>query len=287
MEAAEASRRKQEELSGWATYERCACTQMKRFEPEDAGSSAWQLVLHLDDPKGISYTGPQKHDPWAARRTWPIGPDDFDAMVSLQGFADEADLPLVQGLFRKMRNRQLGGSKALKFDNRMPAPTPEDARRLGRCINAAVNVERISLADVGMSDAASVMLFSQLGHGSLEKLTKLTLFNNSIADDGCRALARAAIDGAMPELKQLYLGSNLINDRGARALTDAIANEGAFPALEVLCLGQNSFSDEARAEIAQACSTRGIRALKDRIGEEPLWTDPSDLPSRHTGAGRA
>lgn len=253
---------------GWTTYERCASTQLRRFTADKAGALPWKLCLDLDNPKGIGFIGSDRHDPWRAERTWPIGPDDFDALVANQDFSEPADVRVVQNLFRKMRMRQLGGAKRLQFAG-MPPPSELDASRLGRCLSACVNCERIGLADVGMGDLASVRLFSSLGHGSLEKLTNLTLFNNAIGDEGCKALARAALDGAMQQLAFLSLGSNLINDVGVRALASAL-NEGALPALETLCLGGNAFCDAAREDICQACKNRGILCKKDRFGDALL-----------------
>ena len=201
-------------------------------------------------------------------------------MIRTQAFPDEGDVAVVQNLFRKLRVRQLGGAKRLKFDSTMPPPSVEDGRRLGHCLNACVNCEKLGLADVGMGDEAAKMLFSALGHGSLEKLTELTLFNNSIGDDGCAALARSAVDGAMPKLTHLGLASNLIKERGARALAAAIA-DGALPSLEELSIGDNAFSDAARAEISAVCAARGIRARKDRKRDQALWDEtPIERRSR-------
>ena len=256
--------------SGWSSYERVASTQLKRFDLE--GGASWRLVLDISDPKGKSYTGPEKFDPWAATRGWPIGPEEFDAMIRTQAFPDEADVAVVQNLFRKLRVRQLGGAKRLKFDSTMPPPSVEDGRRFGHCLNICVNCEKLGLADVGMSDEAAKQLFSALGHGSLEKLTALTLFNNSIADEGCVAFARAATDGAMPKLASLSLASNLIKERGARTLALALA-DGHLPSLEELSIGDNAFSDASRAELSEVCAARGIRAKKDRNSDKPLWDD--------------
>jgi hypothetical protein len=268
---------------GWTTFERCASTQLKRFdmgEDGDGGALPWKLVLDIDSPKGSGFAGPEKHDPWMASHSWPIGPEDFDALVRGQDFPTPSDRELVLALFRRMRVRQLGGAKRLKFA-RMPPPSEQDAERLGRCLNTCLNCEKIGLADVAMSDAACVKVFSALGHGSLEKLTKLTLFNNAIADAGCKALARAAANGAMKRLAFLSLSTNLINDVGVLALAAAL-RDGALPELETLCIGYNAFSDAAREVICQTCKERNIICKKDRFGEALL----EDRVGTERGTGR-
>ena len=77
--------------SGWTTYERCS-----------AEHAEWKLVLDLG-AEGDS----------AEARNWPVGPDNFDAMIKSKTFTNGSDKDAVKALFRKMSINQLGGIEKL------------------------------------------------------------------------------------------------------------------------------------------------------------------------------
>ena len=80
--------------SGWTTYERCSAEQIKKFYLHHA---KWKLVLDL----GVASEQQQQ-------RGWPVGPDDFDALVEGKKFTNGSDLGAVKALYRKMSIGQLG-----------------------------------------------------------------------------------------------------------------------------------------------------------------------------------
>eukprot|EP00966_Prymnesium_polylepis_P322365 7378629-Prymnesium_polylepis.1 len=106
------------EESGWTTYKGCSAEQIKKVYLFDA---KWNLVLDLG-------TGAAEAKA-ARRRCWPVGPDDFEALIETKKFTNGADKGAVTSLYRKMSVNQLGGIEELDFDG-MPAPSEDDLRGL-------------------------------------------------------------------------------------------------------------------------------------------------------------
>jgi len=71
----------------------------------------WNLVLDL---------GTGTTEAKAAGRRWPVGPDDFEALIETKKFTNGADKGAVTSLYRKMSVNQLGSIEELDFDG-MPA----------------------------------------------------------------------------------------------------------------------------------------------------------------------
>ena len=142
--------------SGWTTYERCSAEQIKKFYLFEA---KWKLVLDL----GVSGEDAEK------ARNWPIGPDDFDALIENKTFTNGSDKEAVKTLFRKMSVNQLGGIKELTLHQMKPLSI-EDARRLGGCLNMCSNLKNLGLGGAGISDDACREMFS-LSNGALDHLT--------------------------------------------------------------------------------------------------------------------
>ena len=186
--------------SGWTTYERCSAEQIKKFYLFDA---KWKLVLDL----GVASSAGQQ------RRAWPVGPDDFDALVEGKVFTNGSDLDAVKALYRKMSIGQLGSIKMLDFDG-MPKMSVAEGRRLGGCLALCGRLEKLDLARAGISDEACEAIFASLGSGALDNLNKLVLSGNQIGDAGLSALAKAATPGpsgkgALDHLKVCWLPTAL------------------------------------------------------------------------------
>ena len=177
--------------SGWTTYERCSAEQIKKVYLFEA---KWKLVLDLGAENAEK------------ARNWPIGPEDFDQMIGQKHFTNGADTKVVKELFRKMSNAQLGSIKVLDFTG-IAAPTTQDARRLGGCLNLCKNLETLDLTSVAFGDDACKEAFSMLSKGALAALETLDLRGNAIGDDGMSALAKAIkptaenASGALDNLK--------------------------------------------------------------------------------------
>eukprot|EP00966_Prymnesium_polylepis_P156374 3612703-Prymnesium_polylepis.2 len=62
------------EESGWTTYERCSAEQIKKV---GLAAARWKLVLDV---------GAGGADGKAAGRRWPVGPDDFQALIETKQF---------------------------------------------------------------------------------------------------------------------------------------------------------------------------------------------------------
>ena len=137
--------------------ERCSAEQIKKFYLFHA---KWKLVLDL----GVASSAEQQ------RRAWPVGPDDFDALVEGKVFTNGSDLDAVKALYRKMSVGQLGSIKMLDFDG-MPEMSVEDGRRLGGCLALCGRLEKLDLQNAGISDEACEAIFASLGSGALDKLT--------------------------------------------------------------------------------------------------------------------
>ena len=65
--------------SGWTTYERCSAEQIKKFYLHNA---TWKLVLDLGAPEA-QFAG--------RKRSWPVGPEDFDVLIDTKQFTNGAD----------------------------------------------------------------------------------------------------------------------------------------------------------------------------------------------------
>ena len=141
--------------SGWTTYERHSAEQIKKVYLHEA---KWKLVLDL----GSEDAG--------KARNWPISPDDFDVLIETKIFTNGADQQAVKDLYRKMSVNQLGGIKMLDFTG-IAAPTTEDGRRLGGCLNLCHNLNNLDLSSVSMSDEACREMFAILSRGALDHLT--------------------------------------------------------------------------------------------------------------------
>jgi hypothetical protein len=156
-------------------------------------------------------------------------------------------------------------------------------------------VESLDYSSLGWGAAEAKAVAAVLAEGAAPKLRQLDLKNNSIGDEGARALA-----GALPSataLEGLHLGNNSIGDEGARALAgwlpsarallelslkgNSIGAAGACAlagallsamALTQLHLGNNSIGDEgARALVAALPSSRALETLfltDNSIGDE-------------------
>ena len=144
--------------SGWTTYERCSAEQIKKFYLFEA---RWKLVLDL---------GAESGEDVERARNWPIGPDDFDALIENKTFTNGSDKEAVKTLFRKMSVNQLGGIEELTLHKMKPLSI-EDARRLGGCLNMCSNLKNLGLADAGISDDACREMFSSVSNGALDHLT--------------------------------------------------------------------------------------------------------------------
>lgn len=247
--------------SGWTTYEKCSAEQIKKFYLMYA---KWKLVLDLGAGEGD-----------ATKRGWPIGPDDFDTMLTAKTFTNGADQDAVKTLFRKMSTNQLGGIKRLDFDG-MPAPSTIDARQLGGCLGLCVNLEGLDLRNVQMSAEAATALFSNLAKGALAQLQLLSLSENSIGDAGVTTLTSACANGALAQLKTLGLDNTRTGDAGVTALATVCAN-GALAQLRTLYLSFNKIGDAGLTALASACANGALAQLETlNLGYSPASQQSKD-----------
>ena len=172
----------------------------------------FKLVLDLGAAEGEE----------AAQRGWPIGPDDFDVMIEARSFTNGSDKKAVKTLYRTTSTNQLGGVTKLDFQ-KMAAPSVEEARRLGGCLNLCVNLKKLDLDRVGMSDEILQALLASLSEHALPKLESLLLHNNKIEDAGMRALESAIAGGAFPALRDIYVGYNPAGKEAQEAVEAALA----------------------------------------------------------------
>ena len=172
---------------------------------------SFKLVLDLGAAEGEE----------EAQRGWPVGPDDFDVMIEARSFTNGADKAAVKTLYRKTSTNQLGGVTQLDFDG-MAAPSVEEARRLGGCLNLCVNLQRLFLSWVGMSDESFRALLASLSEHALPKLETLFLHSNKIEDAGMRALESAIAGGAFPALGRIYVYDNPAGEEAQKAVEAAL-----------------------------------------------------------------
>ena len=187
--------------------------QIKKFKLVYAN---FKLVLDLGAAEGEE----------EAQRGWPIGPDDFDVMIESRSFTNGADNTAVKTLYRTTSTNQLGGVTKLDFYG-MPPPSVEEARRLGGCLNLCVNLEVLSLSNVGMSDESLRALLASLSVPALpklglDKLGQLYLQKNKIEDAGMRALASAIAAGAFPTIPMIDVKDNPAGKKAQRAIDAAM-----------------------------------------------------------------
>lgn len=249
--------------SGWTTYERCAAEQVKRFFLTNA---QWKLVVEVG--QDIRADAPRQ-------RGWPIGPDDFDELITSKKFTNGADAADVKALFRKLSISQLSGLREFALHT-MPAPSMEEGFHLGRCLNLCNNLEHLGLASVNMSDDVCKVMFETLSTNALSNLQKLFLSGNQIGDEGCSALATACTSKgtAFARLARLDLDHNRISDDGVSHLATALAL-GALKGLEKLFLTGNKIGDAGCIAIAEACAKeptalaqlRDLQIYQNQIGD--------------------
>ena len=221
--------------SGWTTYERCSAEQIKKFFLVDA---KWKLVANLGETEGREGV-----------RSWPVGPDDFDALLEEKVFTNGADRDSVKALFRKMSIAQLGGIQTLNFSRMMP-PTKQDASQLCSCLSLCINLQSLDLRRVGINGSTCGSIFTSLGVGALPSLVALDLSMNSIGNGGLAVLANALAQGRVGRPQMLGLSSNGIGDAGIEALAIA-ALSGFLASLEYLWLSDNHFGNAGAAHLAR------------------------------------
>ncbi|EOD19123.1 hypothetical protein EMIHUDRAFT_369653, partial [Emiliania huxleyi CCMP1516] len=152
-----------------------------------------------------------EYDYWSLRddctqdggRRPPLLPSAFAAELEKKSFTNgKDDKPLVKRLYEAAFEEQFGKATVLKYTN------------------------------LGWGDAEAAQLAEVLASGAAPRLDTLSLGNNKIGDEGCKALAAAlGKEGAAPRLEYLYLDNNEIGDEGCKALAAAL-KEGAAPSLK-------------------------------------------------------
>ena len=98
---------------------------------------------------------------------------------------------------------------------------------------------------------------------ALRTLERLYLLNNSIGDDGTKALAEVIGKGGLPELKDLVLSSNQIGNDGAVALAEAVG-KGALPKLERLPGALRQHSTRRKGAVRGGGQGEEISRLKSK-----------------------
>ena len=142
-------------------------------------------------------------------------------MIESRSFTNGSDKAAVKTLYRTTSTNQLGGVTKLDF-HKMAAPSVEEARRLGGCLNLCVNLKWLWLSNVGMSDEILRALLASLSEHALPKLEELNLFNNEIEDAGMRALESAIAGGAFPALGCIHVYSNPAGKEARKAVKDSL-----------------------------------------------------------------
>ena len=81
----------------------------------------------------------------------------------------------------------------------------------------------------------------------------MSLYGNTIGDDGMKVLMGAASAGGLPA-QQLYFGANEFGEAGVEALAEAVAN-GSLPSLKELGVDREH---EENPRLMAACEMRGV-----------------------------
>lgn len=206
-------RRPQYNDAGWTTYERCCAELIKEQHLDYAEWRLVQVLLQLSESrKEWAFAAAARRatsrrrssvDPRRLKRRWPVGPDDFEALVQQKTFTNGSDAEVVTALYRQLSTEILGGARTLDFEG-MPPPSDADGARLGRCLNLCTRCVSLDLQSIRMGDACSVALFSALDADALPALTNAQCNDNDIGDAGMAALAAAFTRGAMPALRRLH-----------------------------------------------------------------------------------
>eukprot|EP00962_Isochrysis_galbana_P025283 scaffold7764_cov94-Isochrysis_galbana.AAC.1 len=138
--------------------------------------------------------------------------------------------------------------------------------------------EVLGYAQLGWGHDEAKAVVAVLAAGAAPKLRVLSLGENSIGDEGARALA-----GALPRataLKELDLYNNSIGAEGARALAGALPSATA---LEKLYLNSNSIGDEGARALAvalpSATALKELNLENNSIGDEGARALAVALPS--------
>ena len=106
-----------------------------------------------------------------------------------------------------------------------------------------------------------------LGRGALPKLTKLSLKNNNVDDNGLLALTGVAHDS----IEWINLANNQIADEGAAAMANALLL-CKFEGLRRLSLDHNQLGDGAMDSLASALE-KGVELQELYVGFNPASND--------------
>ena len=145
---------------------------------------------------------------------------------------------------------------------------------------AGLSYSNLQWTDPHVATLATALAYAH-EHGALASLTALHLHSNEIGDDGCVALANAALPrthcllACLPsspqaegrnrpfaQLASLHLHSNRISDPGLYALVEVAERGNAFPSLKELTLSDNTINDEGFAALALAVTSGAFPALE-------------------------
>ena len=190
----------------------------------------------------------------------PVSPGHFTGELMHKVFSVEADVKICEDLYRGVAEPLLAGMEALAYTKL--EWTSADWRHMGGALGCCTKLRKLSLNEMGVTDAAMGRMWHEVVGGSEVRapdapaLETLSLCGNEIGPEGVRHLAEALARGAAPALKKLELARNKIGDEGMPHLGDAF-KRGATPKLEALDLTRNEITDKGLRHIGDALAKYG------------------------------
>lgn len=199
-----------------------------------------------------------------AERAPPMAPDIFTEAIESGSntgavhLANRDDVPVVVGIYDQAFTAAM--DKALK----------------------------LSYGFLGWDDGQGCTLCEALsyahGHGGLQKLKELDLFNNQLGDEFVVALVKLLNEDGLANLERLDLSSNAITDVGMRELAKAIAHR-KLPKCWWIGIGSNPGDEDV---VKEALDNRGSHALQSGdledarlVYEEALEASRATLGDTH------
>lgn len=154
-------------------------------------------------------------------RSPPLAPSRFRARLEHKSFTSKkADLEAVGSLYEGA------------FEQRM------------------AEAEELNYGHLGWTDEDAMVLSEALAAAT--SLRVLSLRNNSIGDEGVKALAAALREGGAPKLEEIEFRKNSIEDEGVKAMAAALREGKAAPNLKTINFVFNPASEAAKAELGAA-----------------------------------
>jgi len=172
----------------------------------------------------------------------PQIPDIFCAELAQKHFSDQADVELVQNIYRYSYSEEIKGAQVLLFGGL--SWSDAEANLIADAIYTCDSLQTITLDGNRFTDAGVKVLMDALC--TREHLEDVSFRNNNIGDEGARYVASRMYECKL--LKKMDLGCNMFGNPGVDCFTKML-NQGRHPSLQALHLAGNEIGSHTRRQL--------------------------------------